>query len=73
MLPKSSVSAIQEYCAKNKLPAPVYDYINSDEGSAFICRAIIMDIEADGSGRSKRDAKHLLLQGKSGVFISSEN
>ncbi|XP_065355933.1 uncharacterized protein r2d2 [Calliphora vicina] len=59
MLPKSSVSAIQEYCAKHKLPPPVYDYIDSEEGGAFICRAKIMDIDADGTGRSKRDAKHL--------------
>ncbi|KAI8117937.1 hypothetical protein CVS40_10268 [Lucilia cuprina] len=59
MLPKSSVSAIQEYCAKHKLPPPDYnDYIDSEEGGAFICRGRIMDIEADGTGRSKRDAKH---------------
>ena len=59
MLPKSSVSAIQEYCAKHKIPAPVYEFIDSEEGGAFICRAQILDMEADGFGRSKRDAKHL--------------
>lgn len=59
MLPKSSVSALQEYCAKNKIPPPVYDYIGSEEGGAFVCRAQIMNFEADGTGRSKRDAKHL--------------
>lgn len=59
MLPKSSVSAIQEYSAKRNIPPPTYEYIDSEEGGAFICRAQIMDIQADGFGRSKRDAKHL--------------
>uniref|UniRef100_A0A1B0G2Q8 DRBM domain-containing protein n=1 Tax=Glossina morsitans morsitans TaxID=37546 RepID=A0A1B0G2Q8_GLOMM len=58
MVGKSSVSALQEYCAKNKISAPTYEWIDSESGS-FICRATVMEVEADGNGRSKRDAKHL--------------
>ncbi|KAM7351157.1 r2d2 [Cochliomyia hominivorax] len=59
MLPKSSVSALQEYCARHKIPPPVYEFIDSEDGGAFVCQVQIMDKEADGTGRSKRDAKHL--------------
>uniref|UniRef100_A0A1B0B1C0 DRBM domain-containing protein n=1 Tax=Glossina palpalis gambiensis TaxID=67801 RepID=A0A1B0B1C0_9MUSC len=58
MVGKSSVSALQEYCAKNKIPAPTYEWIDSESGS-FICRATVMEVEADGNGRAKRDAKRL--------------
>uniref|UniRef100_A0A1B0A3Z4 DRBM domain-containing protein n=1 Tax=Glossina pallidipes TaxID=7398 RepID=A0A1B0A3Z4_GLOPL len=58
MVGKSSVSALQEYCAKNKISAPTYEWIDSESGS-FICRAKVMDVEVDGNGRSKRNAKHL--------------
>ncbi|XP_013113399.1 uncharacterized protein LOC106091426 [Stomoxys calcitrans] len=57
MSSKSSVSALQEYCAKHKIPPPTYDCNNCSDGS-FICRAQVMNVEADGVGRSKRDAKH---------------
>uniref|UniRef100_A0A1A9WM07 DRBM domain-containing protein n=1 Tax=Glossina brevipalpis TaxID=37001 RepID=A0A1A9WM07_9MUSC len=58
MVGKSSVSALQEFCAKNKITPPTYECIDSGDGS-FICRGKVMDVEADGHGRSKRDAKHL--------------
>ncbi|XP_036337282.1 LOW QUALITY PROTEIN: interferon-inducible double-stranded RNA-dependent protein kinase activator A homolog [Rhagoletis pomonella] len=57
MVGKSSVSALEEYCAKNKLPKPHYEYIDEDDGS-FACQITVMDTEAEGRGRSKRDAKH---------------
>ncbi|XP_030383606.1 uncharacterized protein LOC115631095 [Scaptodrosophila lebanonensis] len=55
---KSSVSALQEYCAQNKIAAPVYEYIDGEEGG-YVCKVTLLDIEAYGNGRSKRDAKHL--------------
>ncbi|KAI9575243.1 uncharacterized protein LOC119643824 [Glossina fuscipes] len=58
MVGKSSVSALQEYCAKNKISAPTYEWIDSERGS-FVCRVKLMDVEVDGNGRSKSDAKHL--------------
>ncbi|XP_061388927.1 interferon-inducible double-stranded RNA-dependent protein kinase activator A [Musca vetustissima] len=58
MASKSSVSALQEYCAKHKIPPPTYDCIDAEDGTSFICRAQVMNMEADGQGRSKRDAKH---------------
>lgn len=58
MAQKSAVSALQEYCAQKKVPAPTYDWIDSEDGS-YICRAQVMNTDADGQGRSKRDAKHL--------------
>ncbi|XP_073827008.1 r2d2 [Musca autumnalis] len=57
MASKSTVSALQEYCAKHKIPPPTYECIDAEDGS-FICRAQVMNVEADGQGRSKRDAKH---------------
>uniref|UniRef100_A0A1L8ED62 Putative staufen n=1 Tax=Haematobia irritans TaxID=7368 RepID=A0A1L8ED62_HAEIR len=58
MASKSTVSALQEYCAKHKIPPPIYECIDSSDGS-FVCRAQVMNVESDGVGRSKRDAKHL--------------
>ncbi|XP_064539699.1 uncharacterized protein r2d2 [Drosophila montana] len=55
---KSSVSALQEYCAQAKTGNPVYDYIDGEDGG-YVCKVVLMDIEAYGNGRSKRDAKHL--------------
>ncbi|KAH8376580.1 hypothetical protein KR093_000139 [Drosophila rubida] len=55
---KSTVSALQEFCAQTKTGNPVYDYIDGDDGG-YICKVVLMDIEAYGNGRSKRDAKHL--------------
>ncbi|XP_017853776.2 uncharacterized protein LOC108607450 [Drosophila busckii] len=55
---KSSVSALQEFCAQTKTGLPVYDYIDGEEGG-YICKVTLMDVEAYGNGRSKRDAKHL--------------
>ncbi|XP_062121019.1 uncharacterized protein LOC133835140 [Drosophila sulfurigaster albostrigata] len=55
---KSSVSALQEFCAKAKTGNPVYDFIDGEEGG-YICKVELMDTEAFGNGRSKRDAKHL--------------
>ncbi|KAH8262809.1 hypothetical protein KR044_000578 [Drosophila immigrans] len=55
---KSTVSALQEFCAQAKTGNPVYDYIDGDEGG-YICKVVLMDVEAFGNGRSKRDAKHL--------------
>ncbi|KAM8716169.1 hypothetical protein ACLKA7_003109 [Drosophila subpalustris] len=55
---KSTVSALQEFCAQAKTGNPVYEYIDGEEGG-YICKVVLMDIEAYGNGRSKRDAKHL--------------
>ncbi|XP_017857099.1 PREDICTED: uncharacterized protein LOC108609835 [Drosophila arizonae] len=55
---KSAVSALQEYCAQAKTGSPVYDYIDGAD-SGYLCKVVLMDIEAFGNGRSKRDAKHL--------------
>ncbi|KAH8418804.1 hypothetical protein KR222_007536 [Zaprionus bogoriensis] len=55
---KSSVSALQEFCAKTKTDAPVYDYIDGEDGG-YVCKVVLMDMEAYGNGRSKRDCKHL--------------
>ncbi|CAD7000071.1 uncharacterized protein LOC101456838 [Ceratitis capitata] len=57
MVGKSTVSALQEYCAKNKVQPPTYEYIGEEDGS-FSCKITFMDTEAVGIGRSKRDAKH---------------
>ncbi|EDW03705.1 uncharacterized protein LOC6562899 [Drosophila grimshawi] len=55
---KSSVSALQEFCSQAKTGNPFYDYIDGEEGG-YICKVVLMDVEAYGNGRSKRDAKHL--------------
>ncbi|SPP79636.1 uncharacterized protein LOC117582563 [Drosophila guanche] len=55
---KSAVSSLQEFCAKSKTPVPKYDYIDGEDGG-YICKIILMEIEAYGNGRSKRDSKHL--------------
>ncbi|XP_053959434.1 interferon-inducible double-stranded RNA-dependent protein kinase activator A homolog [Anastrepha ludens] len=57
MVGKSSVSALQEYCAKNKVQPPTYEYVDEEDGS-FTCQISFMDTVAEGRGRSKRDAKH---------------
>ncbi|XP_067624862.1 interferon-inducible double-stranded RNA-dependent protein kinase activator A [Eurosta solidaginis] len=57
MVGKSSVSALQEYCAKNKLLPPTYEFIDEQDGS-FTCEINVMDTIDEGRGRSKRDAKH---------------
>ncbi|XP_018785155.1 PREDICTED: uncharacterized protein LOC108966616 [Bactrocera latifrons] len=57
MVGKSSVSVLQEYCAKNKVPPPTYEYLDEDDGS-FCCKIEFMETDAVGIGRSKRDAKH---------------
>lgn len=46
---KSSVSALQEYCAQAKTGNPVYDYIDGD-GGGYVCKVVLMDIEAYGNG-----------------------
>lgn len=56
---KSSVSALHEFCAKKHIPAPDYEFIDGEEGTSFVCRVSVLDMEAEGVGRSKRDAKHL--------------
>ncbi|XP_017060368.1 uncharacterized protein LOC108100812 [Drosophila ficusphila] len=55
---KSAVSALQEFCAKSKNIPPTYDYIDGEDGG-YVCKVVLMEIEAYGNGRSKRDAKHL--------------
>ncbi|XP_017069881.1 double-stranded RNA-binding protein Staufen homolog 1 [Drosophila eugracilis] len=55
---KSAVSALQEFCAKSKNTPPVYNFIDGEEGG-YVCKVELMEIEAYGNGRSKRDAKHL--------------
>ncbi|XP_022230650.2 uncharacterized protein LOC111079695 [Drosophila obscura] len=55
---KSAVSSLQEFCAKSKTPVPKYDYIDGEDGG-YVCKIVLMDIEAYGNGRSKRDSKHL--------------
>ncbi|XP_011189475.1 uncharacterized protein LOC105216592 [Zeugodacus cucurbitae] len=57
MVGKSSVSVIQEYYAKNKVPPPIYDFLDEEDGS-FCCKINFMETDAVGIGRSKRDAKH---------------
>uniref|UniRef100_A0A1A9X5L8 DRBM domain-containing protein n=1 Tax=Glossina brevipalpis TaxID=37001 RepID=A0A1A9X5L8_9MUSC len=52
------VSVLQEYCAKNRLSAPVYVWTDTETGP-FKCIVSVMDVEGHGHGRSKRDAKHL--------------
>ncbi|XP_016937100.1 protein Loquacious [Drosophila suzukii] len=55
---KSAVSALQEFCAKSKNIPPTYDFIDGEDGG-YVCKVVLMEIEAYGNGRSKRDAKHL--------------
>ncbi|XP_016963972.1 double-stranded RNA-binding protein Staufen homolog 1 [Drosophila biarmipes] len=55
---KSAVSALQEFCAKSKSIPPTYDFIDGEDGG-YVCKVELMEIEAYGNGRSKRDAKHL--------------
>ncbi|XP_068151217.1 RISC-loading complex subunit tarbp2 [Drosophila tropicalis] len=55
---KSAVSTLQEFCAKTKTGPPEYNYIDNEDGG-FICKVALLDMEAYGNGRSKRDAKHL--------------
>ncbi|XP_034655403.1 double-stranded RNA-binding protein Staufen homolog 2-like [Drosophila subobscura] len=53
----SAVSSLEEFCAKSKTPAPKYDYIDGEDGG-YVCKVIVMEIEANGNGRSKRDSRH---------------
>ncbi|KAI8042179.1 hypothetical protein M5D96_003481 [Drosophila gunungcola] len=55
---KSAVSCLQEFCAKSKNVPPTYDFIDGEDGG-YVCKVVLMEIEAYGNGRSKRDAKHL--------------
>ncbi|XP_043640984.1 double-stranded RNA-binding protein Staufen homolog 2 isoform X1 [Drosophila teissieri] len=55
---KSAVSALQEFCAKTKNIPPSYEYIDGEDGG-YVCKVDLMEVEAYGNGRSKRDAKHL--------------
>uniref|UniRef100_A0A1A9X5L9 DRBM domain-containing protein n=1 Tax=Glossina brevipalpis TaxID=37001 RepID=A0A1A9X5L9_9MUSC len=54
---KCSVSALQQYCAKKNISAPIYEWIDADDGT-FICKIKVMDVEHDGHGQSQKDAKH---------------
>lgn len=47
---KSAVSALQEYCAQAKTGNPVYEYLDGEDGG-YICKAVLMDIEAYGNGK----------------------
>lgn len=47
---KSSVSALQEYCAQTKTGVPVYDYIDGEDGG-YVCKVVLMDVEAYGNGK----------------------
>ncbi|KAH8273728.1 hypothetical protein KR018_011181 [Drosophila ironensis] len=55
---KTTVSVLQEFCAKTKNVAPTYEYIDGEDGG-FVCKVTILEVSAYGNGRSKRDAKHL--------------
>ncbi|XP_016978348.1 uncharacterized protein LOC108044012 [Drosophila rhopaloa] len=55
---KSAVSGLQEFCAKSKNVPPTYDFIDGEDGG-YVCKVVLMEMEAYGNGRSKRDAKHL--------------
>ncbi|XP_017105460.3 RISC-loading complex subunit tarbp2 [Drosophila bipectinata] len=55
---KSAVSSLQEFCAKNKICPPTYEFIDGEE-AGYVCKVTLMEIDAYGNGRSKRDAKHL--------------
>ncbi|EDW87714.1 double-stranded RNA-binding protein Staufen homolog 1 [Drosophila yakuba] len=55
---KSAVSALQEFCAKTKNTPPLYEFIDGEDGG-YVCKVDMMEVEAYGNGRSKRDAKHL--------------
>ncbi|BFG00799.1 uncharacterized protein DMAD_00719 [Drosophila madeirensis] len=53
----SAVSSLKEFCAKSKTPVPKYDYIDGEDGG-YVCKIIVMEIEANGNGRSRRDSQH---------------
>ncbi|KAH8260112.1 hypothetical protein KR026_003111 [Drosophila bipectinata] len=55
---KSAVSSLQEFCAKTKNCPPTYEFIDGEDGG-YVCKVTLMEIDAYGNGRSKRDAKHL--------------
>ncbi|KAH8328026.1 hypothetical protein KR067_003135 [Drosophila pandora] len=55
---KSAVSSLQEFCAKTKNSPPTYEFIDGEDGG-YVCKVTLMEIDAYGNGRSKRDAKHL--------------
>nr|ABB77179.1 R2D2 [Drosophila simulans] len=55
---KSAVSALHEFCAKTNNTPPTYNFIKGEDGG-FVCKVELLELEALGNGRSKRDAKHL--------------
>nr|7V6B_B Chain B, R2D2 [Drosophila melanogaster] len=55
---KSAVSALQEFCARTQINLPTYSFIPGEDGG-YVCKVELLEIEALGNGRSKRDAKHL--------------
>jgi len=50
---KSAVSALQEFCAKSKNIPPTYDFIDGEDGG-YVCKVVLMEIEAYGNGNFTR-------------------
>lgn len=59
MTDKTPVSALQELCAQEKVPAPMFESIlNESDPKMFSFVVEAFDMFAKGIGRSKQEAKH---------------
>uniref|UniRef100_A0A0K8TRN9 Putative staufen n=1 Tax=Tabanus bromius TaxID=304241 RepID=A0A0K8TRN9_TABBR len=58
MYGKTPITVLQEYCAKNSIERPEYNFMESPDGKSFGCRVEAIGLFATGEGRSKKEAKH---------------
>lgn len=60
MCTKTATSVLKEFCDRQKLAAPQYEAVNNDnDPKLFIVVVEVCGFLANGTGRSKNDAKHL--------------
>lgn len=58
MAEKTPVSVLQELCIQEKSSVPIYEPIDHDDPRMFAFVVCAFDLYAEGSGRSKREARH---------------
>ncbi|XP_059610598.1 RISC-loading complex subunit tarbp2 [Phlebotomus argentipes] len=58
MAQKTPVTLLQELCTKNNVTVPFYEEAPSEEDKMFTIRVQACELWAEGSARSKQEAKH---------------
>lgn len=77
MCTKTATSVLKEFCDRQKMAAPQYESVNNEnDPKSFIVVVTLCGLSANGTGRTKSDAKHLAseqLIGKCKVQMKSNS